>query len=564
MKPYSPVDRAEGDVPPGSEMLEFDPYDDEVLAMLAEEVREEPRPLKSVAQPPPLFAPQEVPAPPAPAPQRVAPPVPLTFEIGDSVEIARRLESDIRGDSQEPLVFDEGSFWLYEPASGVYQEVDPVTLRRTVAGYSGLPVGEGKQVRPLSISDSTIKGAVAICADLCARNGFFHDVRHGVAFRNAFVSLESGKVVVKEHSPAHRARHALPFEYDAQAPCPRWQKFLSEIFTPIAREDGEVIDDGIERAALIQEFIGGALFGISVRLGIALVLLGDGANGKSVLLKIISRIFPTSSLAALAPQEWKRLFSRAELMGKILNVVSEMPSREISESDIFKAIVTGDTISAERKYKPTFTFAPKAAHLFACNALPVTRDQSRGYWRRFQVVVFDRKFEEFEQDAGLADVLMAELPGIAAWVIEGARRLLSQSRYTIPRSSELAKAEWQKETDQIQGFVEECVTRTNQRERDPSEPRDRVPRNATPVGELYDAYTRWAARAGHHPTSKVEFGRRLSRLLVAGRCSTGRYYFGCLNPQGQTLLDLPPGMRGGIGPRPATSNTSDTSRGRNL
>lgn len=558
--------------PENLEESAFDPYSDEVLELLAAEagtVFAAPPPPQPPAKPRPLHLPRQEPAlPPQREPPRAIaparPPMPDAFELGDHVELARRLLIDIQGDSPEPIAYDEGSFWRYHPLWGIHQQVNPTELRRTVAGYSGMPVERGRGATPLHVSDSTINGVIAVCRDLSGQHEFFHSARRGIAFRDVFVTIEEGGIVTRAHSPLHRARHALPFEYRPDAPCPRWEQFLREVFTPIIRDDGEVVNDGADRAALVQEFFGGSLFGLAVRLGIALVLTGEGSNGKSVLLQVIPQIFPSAAVAALPPHEWGRPFSRADLVGKILNVVSEMPSGEINQSDLFKAVITGDRISAEQKYKPTFTFNPTAAHIFACNKLPVTRDHSYGYWRRFQVVHFGREFAESEQDTGLVDNLLAELPGIAAWVIQGASRLISQGRYTRPRSSDLAKSEWQKDTDQVQGFIEECVSRTNPKDRDPREPRDSIPSIATTVSELYDAYTRWAARAGHHAVSKVEFGRRMARHLQPGRCSVERYYFARLNDRGAQLLDLPPGMRNGLGRRASVPDRSDRSGGKNL
>lgn len=549
-----------------------DPYDDEVLAALLDdpgEVAVTPRPLdRPTPKPrPPAPLPMAgvvVAMPPAPAPAPAPPPPPAQvghFHRGDAVEIAEQLAEDLRRGSPERVVHDEGLFWRYDPACGVYREVDLTDARNQVARYAGWPVGDGKDVRPLSLSQQAITGAVQVCADQLRAKEFFHDAPPGVVFRNAFVSLGSGGVDVAAHSAAYRARHALPFDYDPHAPCPRWRTFLEEIFIPIEPEEGPPLDDGADRAALLQEFVGAALFGVATRHAKVLVMVGEGSNGKSVVTKVVASLFPAAATSAVSPQAWGKGFSLADLVGKRLNIVSEIPVREVGESDRFKAVVTGDTVMAERKFQPQFKFAPTAGHLFACNTLPVTRDHSQGYWRRFMVLMFNREIAEHEQDRLLPETLRGELAGIIAWAIEGAGRLHARGRYTSPKSSELAKADWQVTTDQVRAFVTECVVATRKSDRDPADPKGCIPRIATSVRVLYETYQRWATRSGHHPLAIVEFGRRLKPLFDSGRTSTERYYFAQLTRTGEDLIDLPPGMRSGFRMPPRRTEHTDPADG---
>ncbi len=218
-----------------------------------------------------------------------APPTPAHrphFLVGDAPELAEALARDLQGNSPVAAVHDEGEFWRYDPSDGAYKPISDDEAVGMVSRYSRMPVGTGPHPRPLSLSVRAIRDALELCASKLrvAAPEFFKHAMPGMAFRNVFVGLKDNRVVVRAHSPAHRARHPLPFDYDEGTTCPRWQRYLVEVFPPVVpeEEDTPPIEDGAQRAALMQEFCGASLFGLAPRFALALVFEGGGDNGKSV------------------------------------------------------------------------------------------------------------------------------------------------------------------------------------------------------------------------------------------------------------------------------------------
>ena len=152
------------------------------------------------------------------------------------------------------------------------------------------------------------------------------------------------------------------------------------------------------------------------------MLYGTGNNGKSELLRLLRALFPPSTVASLPPQEWGERFKVARLVGVLANFVHEIPERDIASGEVFKGVITGDPVSAERKNRDPFEYHPVAGHIFSANSLPGTVDQSEGYWRRFALCPFTRDFATATTrkiDAA-QDVLNHELAGLAAWALRGA------------------------------------------------------------------------------------------------------------------------------------------------
>jgi len=264
--------------------------------------------------------------------------------------------------------------------------------------------------------------------------------------------------------------------------------------------------------------MGAALFGDVVRCQAGLVLVGEGSNGKSVLLATLRRLFPPEVTESIEPQLWGNVFHLAELLRCRLNLVNEMPEAELAASEKFKAVLSGDPVHAAQKHRTPFTFAPRAGHVFACNRLPGTQDQSHGFWRRWVVLTFDRVFADHAQERDLVDKLATEIPGIVVRLAVAAVRLRDRAwKLQIPATSELAKHVWRAETDQVAQFLldkDAMKTLWDENAHRAWHPRKPRPDPRWTRGKhLYAAFARWARDHGHRGLSATKFGKRAGQLL---------------------------------------------------
>jgi putative DNA primase/helicase len=195
-------------------------------------------------------------------------------------------------------------------------------------------------------------------------------------------------------------------------------------------------------------------------------------------------------------------------LGVLANFVDEIPERDVTAGDVFKSIVTGDPISTERKNRDPFEFRPIAGHILSANVLPGTIDQSDGYWRRFVICPFTRKFENdpSRRPDAAAEVVQHELPAVAAWALEGAARLQRQGKYSTTEVAQKTLAEWRDEAELVRRFLLE-----------------RSGLNEMRANVLYDEWRTWARGNGFADMSstRVRTARDLDRALRA-RLSQGR------------------------------------------
>lgn len=476
------------------------------------------------------------------------------FDRGDSVELAHALLADLRAQAPnagpngcDAVIYDRSTFWVYDPARGVYVERDPASMCRLVAAFAGAPTGpKGK---PLSLSDGSVKGAVKAASWEASRPGFLSNGRKGVAFSNAFVTAQDGQVVALPLSHEHRALHALSVPYAPDHVPVKWLAMLREVFRrAVPAEELELGDfdaqgDRFDREDtdacidLLQEWSGVALLGDAPARAVSLLLVGPGNDGKSSVLNVVRSLFPPSSVCSIAPQDWGRSFLAAGLAGKRLNVVSEMPEDDIVSGARFKAVVSGDPITVEHKGRDPFTMIPEAGHIVACNALPPTRDQSAGFWRRFAVIPCERSFtaEEAKRDLW-REIVEEELAAIAAWAIEGAARAQTLQAFTTPESVRRAKDDWKHDTDQVRQCVEECFSAI---------PAGSPSSAESTIADLYPVYRAWCGAAGHTPMARNKLASRLKGLGHEHRTTRARLYRLRVLPEWQSRVGLTPSAGGG-------------------
>ena len=436
------------------------------------------------------------------------------LERGDHVELANAVLRDIGGICPEgqptgTVVFDEGSVWSFDEATGLWMPVSEVDVRCKVHALAGTAVGSGKHRRQLKISKGDGVGATSVLQDRTTEAGFFGAHRPiGAPMANGLV-LPDG--VCRDYTRDDRVRNTEVSlaRYDTSAGCPRWMQYLDEVFGSD--------EDATEKIMLLQEFAGAVLFGVATKLAKALVLHGGGRNGKSVYLHVVSMLVHPSAVTAITPQRLtgdKGEYYAARLARSRLNAVSEMPEREVLDSEIVKAAISGDvdTITGRDPGGRPFEFHARAAWVINANRLPPVRDTSDGYWRRMLVVQFRRKFLEADADTSLGEKLQAEIEGIANWAIEGGRRLLQQGRYTVPATSVTAVDDWRTEASSIAVFVREHVrVRTTGR---------------VWANDLYRTYSEWCRDHGHKPVSATRFGREMKDTHNIPNGKTGKHWYG--------------------------------------
>lgn len=420
----------------------------------------------------------------------------FVFQRGDEVEVAERI---YRTDLHGAAVWAEGNSFLLDSQTGVWEgaeDGDDHRIFNLATNYAGHPVVAAQgNTRPLRVSSAFAKGVANIFWQRNKRHDFFSAAPEGVACSNGFLNAE-GKLAPLD--PKHRVRsiHVFPVKYNPEAKCNRWLRFLDEVFAQDI--------DKKEKINVLQEYIGAAVFQKATLYQRHIILYGaDGANGKSVILRVIGDLFPKGSVASVPLQQWSTSFGLWWVPDALINLTSEMPERDLLDSAPVKAVLAGEDIEVNRKNKANFQATPRSGHIFAANSLPSLSDRSGGFFRRFIILGFNRSFTPDEQDPLLPIKLLKEREGIFAWAIEGYRKLRIRRQYILPDSHAKEIQRWRVITDSVAAFAEAHL--------DSAEEADH---RGTP---LYEIYSAWCKSFGRRAVSQPKFSRELTRLGFSRR-----------------------------------------------
>ncbi|MDM0616360.1 phage/plasmid primase, P4 family [Clostridium perfringens] len=376
------------------------------------------------------------------------------------------------------------SFLIYE--NGVYNISGEKEAGRIIMDYM-LP----NYCIMASIRDCREQWDILVSKDFddFNRNPYLVNVRNGL--------LDIRDMSFKEHTPSYLSTVQLNVEYNPQVDCPQFKKFLNEVL------DCKLIP-------LVQEIVG-YLLTTNTASQKAFVFWGPARTGKSTLLWVVEYLLLGKKNVSNIPwQEIGDKFKTAELLGKLANVFSDLPSKSIDDTGIFKVVTGEDYLMAEKKNKNPFKFKPFARLVFSCNELPRNYvDRTEGFYRRLIIVPFSRQIDKSKIDKALKYKFQREKEGILNWALEGLKRLYENNfEFSENELTDGVKKEYKRENNNVISFVEECC------ELDGLFSCSRI--------EIYEAYKEFCVEAGLKALSQIKFNKELEGNFNITRSRSGK------------------------------------------
>lgn len=279
-------------------------------------------------------------------------------------------------------------------------------------------------------------------------------------------------------------RHALvtklaPITVARNADCPTWIEFL----TWAMAGDAELI-------GFVQRAVGYSLTG-RVDEQCLFFLWGHGENGKSTFLNVLQRLMGDYAIAAepdllIATNGDKHSTGVADLVGRRVAIVQETEEgRRFAEATL-KQLTGGDKIRARRMRQDFFEFDPTHKIWMAANHKPNVRGTDHAIWRRIRLIPFTASLAPGQKDERLLDKLLAELPGIMRWALDGCSSW-QRDGLQPPASVVQATQEYRTEQDHIGRFIEDhCALDAG---------------TCVAASELRRTYEAWCQENGERPWS---------------------------------------------------------------
>lgn len=285
-----------------------------------------------------------------------------------------------------------------------------------------------------------------------------------------------------EHSPGILSTIQLNVRYDPGTDCPLFKKFLSDS-----------MDGDMDQVKLLQEMLGYFLIPVT-KAQKCFVIVGAAGAGKSVLLNVLNEILLGSeNVSNVSWQALNDRFKTAELFGKLANIFADLPTRNIDDNGIFKALVGEDYLTVEKKNKNPFSFQSTARLLFSCNNIPKNYgDKSEGFYRRLIIIRFSHSVPKEKRDPMLLNKFRGEADGIFSFALEGLRKVINNEyRFDETEKNRAELQQYKEDSDSILSFVSECCTVKAGAE--------------TGSTRLFDLYKKYCEESGMKPYSQRKF-----------------------------------------------------------
>lgn len=305
-----------------------------------------------------------------------------------------------------------------------------------------------------------------------------------LVFQNGTLEIETGKF--RDFSQADYASIIMDYDYDPDATCPQWEKFIED-----------VTDEEPRRAENLQ-FIAGYTLVPDCRYQKIFCLLGAGSNGKSVYLEIIQALFGARNVSVVSPIGLTKEFERVKIKDSLLNIGKDV-SPDFSTGEIREwllQISDGTLIQACYKGQTHITFAPRCKLIYSMNKPPIAA-VIEGLNRRLRFIEFPCSFVDFPdkrdrrqkpKDVNIVPKLLAELPGIFNWAYRGYQLLDAVGYFTDTPEQDEITAQFEAMSEPISVFCDDHIF-SGERTRE----------------EIYEWYKDWCENTGHKPMSRERF-----------------------------------------------------------
>ena len=246
------------------------------------------------------------------------------------------------------------------------------------------------------------------------------------------------------------------------------------------------------------------------------ILLGNGDNGKSVLLLLLNSMLGKDNVSNIALQDLvSNPFAAARLDGKLANIYTDLKSTALKNEEKIKNLSSGEPMHVEHKYQDGFDMVTYAKLIFSCNQFPKVYDQSDGFFRRWIIIQFRRKFAlgDPDRDEKLKEKLINnqdEKNLIFSYLMIMSEKLLRTGKFRYPLGHAEIRKLWNANADPLYHFIENCIIETEDSKKTKR--------------ETYKFYEQWCYDHGVVPLGKGQFGKAFGEEFDEDRVGSKRYW----------------------------------------
>lgn len=407
------------------------------------------------------------------------------------------IETVLRDDAFKKPVFFMGSTFLFDKfATFLKNNNHIIKINNQLHIYkngiyiSGLAEIEAEMIQHIPGLNRAKRTEVLAYLDILIRENSKAEDANLIAFENGLYNIVDDSFV--EFTPEHIITNKIRWKYNPEA----YSELADKTLNKIACNDPQI-------RALLEEAIGYCFYRRN-ELGKAFILTGDKSNGKSTFLSMVQCLLGDENISSLDLKELGDRFKTAEMFGKLANIGDDIGDEFIANPAIFKKLVTGERVSAERKGQNPFEFNNYSKLLFSANNIPRIKDKTGAVQRRLTIIPFNARFSADDPDFNpyikhllKTDEVMEYLINLG---IAGLKRVLLNRKFTGSTKVQKAMDEYEENNNPIIGFFRECEDEEFQIENEPT-------------NVVYKRYQEYCLANSLQPMSNIEFSKQVNRIL---------------------------------------------------
>lgn len=407
------------------------------------------------------------------------------------------IETVLRDDAFKKPVFFMGSTFLFDKFAiflknnhHIIKINNQLHIYKNGIYISGLAEIEAEMIQHIPGLNRAKRTEVLAYLDILIRENSKAEDANLIAFENGLYNIVDDSFV--EFTPEHIITNKIRWKYNPEA----YSELADKTLNKIACNDPQI-------RALLEEAIGYCFYRRN-ELGKAFILTGDKSNGKSTFLSMVQCLLGDENISSLDLKELGDRFKTAEMFGKLANIGDDIGDEFIANPAIFKKLVTGERVSAERKGQNPFEFNNYSKLLFSANNIPRIKDKTGAVQRRLTIIPFDARFSADDPDFNpyikhllKTDEVMEYLINLG---IAGLKRVLLNRKFTGSTKVQKAMDEYEENNNPIIGFFRECEDEEFQIENEPT-------------NVVYKRYQEYCLANSLQPMSNIEFSKQVNRIL---------------------------------------------------
>lgn len=322
--------------------------------------------------------------------------------------------------------------------------------------------------------------------------------------QNGVVNLKTCELF--PHDKTQMLSQCTKVEVDLEHEPQQFIKFINEIFE--GKQD--LID-------YVHKWLGYACSG-SAKEQKMCMFLGDGRNGKSLLLELVGDIlgdYSITSRPTLLTEQFNgnsSLGQIARLKGKRFVYCEELKMGDRIDESILKSLTSGiGNIIGKFLYANEFEFLFKGKISMSTNHLPLIRGTDNGIWRRIIVVPFNKTFDDTTDNKNLKEELLNESSQILGWLVKGCKKYIDEG-LTMTQEVLDATSAYKKDSDLVQQWIDECC--------------ECSPDYYEKAGVLFENFKSWCFKGEFKSFNITVFGKNLAKKFERKQFSYGKVYYG--------------------------------------